>query len=115
MRQTQPGATRDASSSTFVRAELDRILASEVFSRSERLSAFLRFIVDQTLNGQGDTLKEQIIAIELYGKGLDFNPAEDPIVRVDARRLRDRLREYYTLAPHSSLVITVPKGSYRPV
>lgn len=74
MRQIQPGATRDASSSTFVRAELDRILASEVFSRSERLSAFLRFIVEQTLNGQGDTLKEQIVAIELYGKGPDSTP-----------------------------------------
>jgi Tol biopolymer transport system component len=99
----------------LVRAELDRILASVIFARSERLSAFLRFIVEQTLDGQGDTLKEQIIATELYGKGPDFNTAADPIVRVDARRLRDRLREYYTSAPHSSLVITVPKGSYRPV
>ena len=79
---------------SLVRAELDRILASELFTRSERLSAFLKFIVDQTLAGQGDSLKEQVIAVELYGKGADFNTAADPIVRVDARRLRDRLREY---------------------
>jgi Tol biopolymer transport system component len=115
MRQTGPGATRDVASPTCVRAELDRILASEIFSRSERLSAFLRFIVEQTLDGQGDALKEQVIASELYGKGPDFNTAADPIVRVDARRLRDRLREYYTFAPHSPLVITIPKGSYRPL
>lgn len=98
-----------------VRAELDRILASEIFSRSDRLSAFLKFIVEQTLDGQGETLKEQVIAAELYGKGADFNTAADPIVRVDARRLRDRLREYYASAPSAPLTIAVPKGSYAPV
>ena len=77
-----------------VRAELDRILASDIFTRSERLSAYLRFIVERTLAGEGDTLKEQVLAIGLYGKTADFNTAADPIVRVDARRLRDRLREY---------------------
>jgi Tol biopolymer transport system component len=101
--------------SALVRAELDRILASEIFSRSDRLSAFLKFIVERTLDGQGDGLKEQVIALELYGKGSDFNTAADPIVRVDARRLRDRLREYYASAPPASVVITVPKGSYTPV
>ncbi len=101
--------------SALVRAELDRILASEIFSRSDRLSAFLKFIVERTLDGQGNGLKEQVIALELYGKGSDFNTAADPIVRVDARRLRDRLREYYASAPPASVVITVPKGSYTPV
>ena len=101
--------------SALVRAELDRILASEIFSRSDRLSAFLKFIVERTLEGQGDALKEQVIALELYGRGSDFNTAADPIVRVDARRLRDRLREYYASAPPASVVITVPKGSYTPV
>ena len=100
---------------SLVRAELDRILASELFTRSERLSAFLKFIVDQTLAGQGDSLKEQVIAVELYGKGVDFNTAADPIVRVDARRLRDRLREYYASAPDSGVVISVTKGGYTPV
>ena len=100
---------------SLVQAELDRILASELFTRSERLSAFLKFIVDQTLAGQGDSLKEQVIAVELYGKGADFNTAADPIVRVDARRLRDRLREYYATAPDRGVVISVPKGSYTAV
>src|SRR5262249_21253183 len=98
----------------LVRAELDRILASELFTRSERLSAFLKFTVEETLAGRGDSLKEQVIAVELYGKAADFNTAADPIVRVDARRLRDRLREYYATAPERGVVISVPKGSYTP-
>lgn len=97
-----------------VRDELNRILATDIFTRSGRLSAYLKFIVERTLDGEGDTLKEQVIATELYGKGTDFNAAADPIVRVDARRLRDRLREYYASAPPGELVISVPKGSYTP-
>src|SRR5262249_54870053 len=79
----------------LVRAELDRILASELFARSARLSSFLRFIVERTLAGAGASLKEQVIAVDLYGKDASFDPAADPIVRIDARRLRDKLREYY--------------------
>ena len=99
---------------SLVRAELDRVLGSEIFSRSDRLSAFLRFIVEETLRGHGAGLKEQVIAVELYGKGTDFNTAADPIVRVDARRLRDKLREYYAAAPPGDVVISMPKGSYTP-
>ena len=98
-----------------MRAELARILASEVFARSDRLTAFLTYIVDQTLNGHGAALKEQVLAMEVYGKDADFSAAADPIVRVDARRLRDKLREYYASAPHDPVVISVPKGSYAPV
>src|SRR5262245_34530612 len=100
---------------SLVRAELDRILSSELFARSERLSSFLKFIVDRTLAGQGESLKEQVVAVELYGKGADFDTAADPIVRVDARRLRDKLREYYAAASPPGIVISVPKGSYVPV
>jgi Tol biopolymer transport system component len=98
-----------------VRADLARILATDLFSRSERLSAFLKFVVEQTLDGHGDQLKEQVLATELYGKGTDFSTAADPIVRVDARRLRDKLREYYASAPYHEVVISIPKGSYTPV
>jgi hypothetical protein len=98
-----------------VRAQLTRILASEIFSRSDRLTAFLTYIVEQTLAGHGAALKEHVLAMEVYGKGADFGAAVDPIVRVDARRLRDKLREYYASAPHDPLVISVPKGSYAPV
>lgn len=99
----------------LVRAELDRVLASDIFSRSNRLSSFLKFIVERALAGQGGALKELTIATELYGKGVNFTPSADPIVRVDARRLRDRLREYYATAPDSAVISTVPKGNYTPV
>src|SRR6266516_2039413 len=102
-------------SADVVRAQLTRILASEIFSRSDRLTAFLTYIVEQTLTGHGAALKEQVLAMEVYGKGADFGSAVDPIVRVDARRLRDKLREYYAASPHDSIVIAVPKGSYAPI
>src|SRR6185503_11366127 len=91
-----------------------RILASEVFSRSQQLRRFLSFIVDQRLAGQGDSLKESVLAHELYGKGTDFDGGTDPVVRVDARRLRDKLREYYE-GRSDPVVISLPKGSYVPV
>ena len=98
-----------------MRAQLTRILASEIFSRSDRLTAFLTFIVEQSLDGRGVELKEHVLAMEVYGKTADFDAGLDPIVRVDARRLRDKLREYYASAPHDTIVISVPKGSYVPV
>ena len=97
-----------------IRAELERILASEVFSRSQQLRRFLAFIVDQQLAGQGQSLKESVLAHELYGKGSDFDGGTDPVVRVDARRLRDKLREYYD-GRSDPVVISLPKGSYVPV
>jgi Tol biopolymer transport system component len=107
--------SRDEVAPPLVRAELARILASDLFVRSDRLSAFLSFIVSRTLDGQGESLKELTIALELYGKGPDFSTAADPIVRVDARRLRDKLREYYATHPDAAIVIEVPKGSYTPM
>ena len=107
-----PCADPHQPSAVLVRAQLTRILASEIFSRSERLSVLLKFIVEKTLEGQGDALKEHVLAMEVYGKGSDFNAAENPIVRVDARRLRDKLREYYMSTPHEPVIISVPKGGY---
>ena len=98
---------------SLVRAQLERILASEVFSRSQQLRRFLSFIVEQSLNGQGHSLKESVLAHELYGKGTDFDGGTDPVVRVDARRLRDKLREYYE-GRSDPVVISLPKGSYVP-
>jgi Tol biopolymer transport system component len=98
---------------SLVRAQLERILASPVFSRSQQLRRFLSFIVEQRLAGQGHTLKESVLAHELYGKGTDFDGGADPVVRVDARRLRDKLREYYE-GRSDPVVISLPKGSYVP-
>ncbi len=101
-------------SDSVIRGQLDRILASAVFSRSHQLRRFLSFIVEQALSGQGHTLKESVLARELYGKGTDFDGGTDPVVRVDARRLRDKLREYYE-GRSDPVVISLPKGSYVPV
>ena len=87
---------------------------SAVFSRSQQLRRFLSFIVEQSLAGQGHTLKESVLAHELYGKGTDFDGGTDPVVRVDARRLRDKLREFYE-GRSDPVVISLPKGSYVPV
>ena len=110
----RPDQDRDLSPE-MVRLQLERIVESPVFSKSARLTGFLRFVVEQTLTGQGDNLKEQVLALELYGRGADFDSGADPIVRVDARRLRDKLREYYVGAPTDPVVISLPKGSYVPV
>ena len=96
-----------------IRAQLERILASEVFSRSRQLRRFLSYIVEQQLAGQAHSLKEAVLARELYGKGTDFDGGADPVVRVDARRLRDKLREYYE-GRCDPIVISMPKGSYVP-
>ena len=95
----------------LVRDALHRVLASPIFARSQRLSAFLSFIVQQTLEGHGASLKEQVIAVDVYGKDAGFSTAADPIVRVDARRLRDHLREYYESSPDDPVVILVPRAA----
>src|SRR5215467_11511973 len=108
--QGQSPHTRDSR----VRDQLERILASDIFTRSERLSAFLRYVVEQTLSEQGSMLKEQILGAELYRKGPAFDGTADPIVRVDARRLRDKLREYYAEYTRDPILISLPKGTYVP-
>jgi Tol biopolymer transport system component len=101
-------------SDSAVRAQLETILASAVFSRSAHLRRFLIFIVEQTLAGHAHSLKESVLAHEVYGKGTDFDGGIDPVVRVNARRLRDKLREFYE-GRSDPIVISLPKGSYVPV
>jgi serine/threonine-protein kinase len=99
-----------------VRAQLDKILRSEQFAHAESLSHFLRFIVEYALQGQGGQLKEYRIGVEVFGRGDDFDPKEDTIVRVQARNLRSRLRAYYDSAPTFDRVsIVLPTGTYLPV
>src|SRR5687768_4251075 len=113
---TMPGVrSQPAVASAAVRTQLERILAHEIFSRSDRLSRFLRFVVEQTLAGRGAELKEPVLAADLYGKKLDLDTADDSTVRVDARRLRDKLREYYVECTRDPIIITLPKGGYTPV
>lgn len=101
-----------------VRAQLGRILASEVFVRSRRMQRFLEFIVEETLAGRADQLGEYAVGTAVFDRGPDFEPALDPIVRNDARRLRHKLLEYYRQAhprPADHVLIDVPKGGYVPV
>ena len=79
-----------------VRAQVDKILASRLFARSERLCRFLRFCVELTLDEKSDQLKEQLVGVEVFDRKGDYDPRTDPIVRVEARRLRSKLKAYYT-------------------
>jgi hypothetical protein len=98
-----------------VRAQVDKILASDLFANAGNLSRFLRFIVDQTPYGQGEHLKEYRIAVEVFGRGDGLDPKEDAIVRVQARSLRVRLANYYeSEGTGDTVIIELPKGRYAP-
>lgn len=98
-----------------VRLQTERILASETFAGSERLSRFLRFTVETTLQGQGDQIKEYLVGREVFDRNDDYDPRLDPIVRVEARRLRSKLDEYYAgPGRQDRLRIQFRKGSYAP-
>ena len=77
-----------------VRKELERILASRGFARNDRLSRFLRVIVERHLGGRDGDLKESVIGIEVFGRQPGFDPKQDSTVRTEAGRLRARLAEY---------------------
>ncbi|SRR6266851_2731845 len=98
-----------------VRAQLDRILASAAFAEAERASNFLRFVVLCTLDGRGGEIKESVIGVEVLGRSPSFDPKIDPIVRVEAGRLRARLTSYYqSEGKGDPILIALPKGSYVP-
>jgi hypothetical protein len=98
-----------------IRRELSRIVGSSTFRDSYRLTSFLSFIVETTLAGNGSKLKAYTIAVEALGRGADFDPQTDPIVRVEAVRMRQALARYYSgIGRDDPLVIEVPRGSYIP-
>src|ERR1051326_4010325 len=86
---------KKAPDSGAIGQELEKILASEAFTRSERLRSFLKFTVERSASGRQDQLKEYVIGLEVYRKGASFDPRSDSTVRVEASRLRNKLREYY--------------------
>ncbi len=99
-----------------VRAELGKILASPVFANSPRMSRFLKFVVDESLEGDSSRIKEYVIAIEVFDKRPDYDPQVDSTVRTEATKLRSRLGRYYENGGcDDKVVITIPKGSYAPV
>jgi TolB-like protein len=98
------------------RRQLERVLASPGFARNERLSRFLRFVVERHLEGRDSEVKESLLAIEVFGRPPGYDSKQDPIVRTEASRLRARLSEYYLGdGKDDALVIDLPKGGYVPV
>ena len=99
-----------------IRTQLAKVLKSEAFAGTERLRRFLKFIVEQSLEVPNEPLKEIIIGRELYASDGDFDPRLSAVVRVDATRLRAKLREYYASEGTADLLtIDLRKGSYTPV
>jgi len=99
-----------------VEDQLRRVLASTIFAQSARMSRFLRFAVERALAGQSDQLKEYLIGVEVFDRKPNYDPRVDPIVRVEARRLRSKLKSYYDGdGRNDDVVIELPKGAYAPV
>jgi TolB-like protein/Tfp pilus assembly protein PilF len=106
----------DKDSKQDIRQYLDRILASATFQQVDRLKRFVNFIVSEAIAGRGDQLKEYVIGVQVFGKEASFDPRTDPIVRVQARRLRARLARYYREEGQTlDVIIDLPKGGYVPV
>jgi len=104
-----------ALSAEIVQAALVAALQSREFQSAPQLRAFLGFIVRAKLNDEQEKLKGYTIAVEALGRPEDFNPVTDPIVRVEAARLRRRLEKYYSGSGADDPVrIVIPKGSYAP-
>ncbi|HEX8806752.1 MAG TPA: hypothetical protein VF741_07370 [Candidatus Aquilonibacter sp.] len=107
---------QNGNDSEVVRAHVARITSSELFAGAERLCRFLTFTVESKLNGREADVKEYTLGREVFDRGEDYDPRLDPIVRVEARRLRSRLAEYYAgPGREEPLRIEYPKGSYLPL
>lgn len=103
-------------SAAAVREQLNRILNSPEFEVTEKIRDFLRFVVEETLAGRAGELKAYTIAIQVYGREGDFDAAYDPLVRIQAGKLRRALERYYLIkGEQEPLRIDIPKGTYVPV
>jgi serine/threonine-protein kinase len=106
---------RNADPQKVARDQLDRLLRSDTFQQADRLKRFLTFIVSESLAGRGTELKEYVIGVQVFRKEESFDPRTDPIVRVQARRLRAKLVHYYREEGQAdALTIELPKGGYAP-
>src|SRR5437762_312362 len=113
-RDSAAAVTRDAGKP--VREHLERILASPTFKQVDRLKRFLSFIVLESIGGRRNELKEYVIGVHVFGKESSFDPRTDPIVRVQARRLRAKLVRYYQEeGRNDEVLIDLPKGGYAPI
>jgi TolB-like protein/tetratricopeptide (TPR) repeat protein len=98
-----------------IQIQLKKILASSLFVRSERLRRFLQVTVELALSGDTDRIKEYVLGRDVFDRGQDYDPRVDSIVRVEANRLRKKLREYYAeFGPADQVSIEFPPGNYVP-
>jgi hypothetical protein len=107
--------SEDVPDSASVLAQLDRILSTPLFQHSKRYPTFLRYVVEQTLRGVKDELKERTLGIAVFGRSPDYDTSADPVVRNTASEVRKRLEEYYSGPGHArELRISLPSGAYVP-
>jgi TolB-like protein/Tfp pilus assembly protein PilF len=98
-----------------VREHLDRIVHSGPFHQSQRRQRFLEYLVNETLAGRAERLKGYTIALAVFDRPETFDPVVDPLVRIEAGRLREKLREYYAAEGQNEPIrIDLPKGNYTP-
>jgi len=114
--RTATASTPGKVSEKTIRHQLSRILASKTFHQVDRLKRFVSFVVLEAAAGRGGDLKEYVIGVHVFAKEESFDPRTDPIVRVQARRLRARLVRYYREEGQSDeVIVDLPKGGYAPV
>ena len=94
---------------------MERILASPLFKKSRRFPNLLRFVVERSLHGHAEPLKERTLGIEVFGREPDYDTNLDPVVRTTAVEIRKRIAQYYHEAGHENEIrIDFPAGSYLP-
>lgn len=98
----------------FIELALERVLASEDFKRAKRLRNFLSYIVRERLEGRQTRLKAYSIGISVFDRPASFDPDTDPVVRIEAGRLRRALERYY-FTNKDAIRIEVPRGAYIPI
>ena len=112
---SHPDPTAEVPKPDEVRAALERIVSSDIFRSSPQLAAFLRFVVEAVLQGQSDRIKGYTIGVEALKRSANFDPLVDPIVRVEATRLRRAMARYYSGPGADSPVrIELARGDYAP-
>ncbi|HWW13086.1 MAG TPA: hypothetical protein VN310_00375 [Candidatus Dormibacteraeota bacterium] len=98
-----------------IEEQVERLLQTPYFSHSRRFPIFLRYVVQHTLAGQADAVKERTLGIEIFGRSADYDTSSDPIVRVTAAEIRKRIAQYYQEAAHDEEIrVSLPPGSYVP-
>ncbi len=107
-------ATRYQARSDEIRVQLDRILATRDFSEYPRSAALLKYVVEETLAGRAEGLKEATIGIAVFARDPGYDSKSDSVVRTQARRVREKLVQYYSAAPADPIRIGIPKGGYVP-